>query len=308
MLVVDCLAHLVQRYQQRVTYPAMSVELDPPELGFRRPFTHEVTQVLRLRNPNSDPIAFKVKTTAPKQYCVRPNSGRIDAGMDVEIQVLLQAMKEDPPLDARCRDKFLVQSVAISPDQDNGNVAAIWQKIEEIAKSSIQEQKIRVTFLPARDASAQTNGTHVAEDAPPAYGSPTPSFGSAAPNAHHNPLPIYSPIKDLANHDNARSAESEPSSALNTVTSTVKDTVASASQTLQEQLDSAKATIVQLRSQAEAQSLRLRKSDAVKQDSRERITTGTTGMGVQPQPANGVPVQIVAGLCLLSFLLAYFFF
>lgn len=34
-------------------------------------------------------------------------------------------MKEDPPLDARCRDKFLVQSVAISADQDIYNIAAI---------------------------------------------------------------------------------------------------------------------------------------------------------------------------------------
>lgn len=33
------------------------------------PFTHEVSQVLRLHNSNSDPVAFKVKTTAPKQ-CV----------------------------------------------------------------------------------------------------------------------------------------------------------------------------------------------------------------------------------------------
>ncbi len=39
--------------------------------------------------------------------------------------VLLQAMKEDPPLDARCRDKFLVQSVAITPERDLGNVTAI---------------------------------------------------------------------------------------------------------------------------------------------------------------------------------------
>ena len=34
-------------------------------------------------------------------------------------------MREDPPLDARCRDKFLVQSVAINADQDIGNVANI---------------------------------------------------------------------------------------------------------------------------------------------------------------------------------------
>lgn len=67
----------------------MSVELEPAELGFKRtdhsnfplrdsnllltevihlgPFTHEVSQTLRLYNPNTEPVAFKVKTTAPKQ-------------------------------------------------------------------------------------------------------------------------------------------------------------------------------------------------------------------------------------------------
>lgn len=68
----------------------MSVELSPTELGFKRmfyqlpqakqpachspadispgPFTHEVSQILRLSNPTNQAIAFKVKTTAPKQY------------------------------------------------------------------------------------------------------------------------------------------------------------------------------------------------------------------------------------------------
>lgn len=41
------------------------------------------------------------------------------------FQVLLQAMKEDPPLDAKCRDKFLVQSVPITPERDVGNISAI---------------------------------------------------------------------------------------------------------------------------------------------------------------------------------------
>jgi len=34
-------------------------------------------------------------------------------------------MREDPPPDARCRDKFLVQSIAITPERDIGNVTAI---------------------------------------------------------------------------------------------------------------------------------------------------------------------------------------
>lgn len=55
----------------------MSVEVEPAELAFRRkdftttnyngadvlsgPFTQEVTEVLRLKNNNSDPVAFKVR-------------------------------------------------------------------------------------------------------------------------------------------------------------------------------------------------------------------------------------------------------
>lgn len=34
-------------------------------------------------------------------------------------------MKQEPPSDARCRDKFLVQSVAITGDKEFTNVAQI---------------------------------------------------------------------------------------------------------------------------------------------------------------------------------------
>ena len=74
-------------------------------------------------------------------------------------------MREDPPPDARCRDKFLVQSVAITPDRELGSITAIvsgsemyksqeltiwqWQNVEKVAKGAIEERKIRVVFLPA---------------------------------------------------------------------------------------------------------------------------------------------------------------
>lgn len=37
--------------------------------------------------------ATKVKTTAPKQYCVRPNSGRVEPGQDVEVTGMEQCAK-----------------------------------------------------------------------------------------------------------------------------------------------------------------------------------------------------------------------
>ncbi|KAG0334097.1 phosphatidylinositol-binding protein scs2 [Podila humilis] len=65
----------------------MSIELEPSsQLAFRRPLTESIKETLIIRNPTQLPIAFKVKTTAPKQYCVRPNSGLVGPGQELEVQ------------------------------------------------------------------------------------------------------------------------------------------------------------------------------------------------------------------------------
>ncbi|KAL8681543.1 MAG: hypothetical protein Q9186_002359 [Xanthomendoza sp. 1 TL-2023] len=221
-------------------------------------------------------------------------------------------MREDPPPDARCRDKFLVQTVTFSEDSDASNIPAIWQNIEKVAKSSIQERKIRVVFLPA-DGDAvtpshqNTHGAHLGDEAPPAYGSPAPSFGSPGPDAV-TPITRSVDTKAQGGSTGTPSVVSNLQNTASAAASNVAQAVPTSGEDLRAQLANAKTTISQLSQQTEEQLLRQRKSDAVNHDSRERITTGTTGMGVQRQPADGVPVQIVAALCLLSFLLAYFFF
>lgn len=50
---------------------------------------------------------------------------RILFGNTDKIPVLLQAMKEDPPAGYKCRDKFLVQSVAITADKEYNSVQQI---------------------------------------------------------------------------------------------------------------------------------------------------------------------------------------
>ncbi|KAF2117842.1 PapD-like protein [Lophiotrema nucula] len=288
----------------------MSVELDPPELGFKRPFQQEVSQVLRLKNPHSDPVAFKVKTTAPKQYCVRPNSGRIEPGKDVEVQILLQAMKEDPPPDAKCRDKFLVQSVAVSADKEFTNVASIWSHIEQTSKSSIQEKKIRVLFLAADDVTStpKTNGVRDHSILPsPSPEAVTPQRGSSEAPVGSVSRPEQRPA-DSKNLGEIRESSYTPAS------SSVKSTVAAAaasvanavptsSDDLQRQLADAKSTIADLRTKLEssASGLRQRKPESAK-EAKEQLATA-----IQQAPG-GLSVQITAALCLLSFLIAYFFF
>ncbi|GAA5886453.1 hypothetical protein JCM16303_001414 [Sporobolomyces ruberrimus] len=135
----------------------MSVSLSPSsQLGFQRPLTTLVKRTLSVTNHNQQAIAYKVKTTAPKQYCVRPNSGRIEPGETVEVQVLLQPMKEDPPAGTKCRDKFLVQSVVITSERENIPLPDLWGVVEKDKDSAngvdqIHEQRIRCTYLPAAD-------------------------------------------------------------------------------------------------------------------------------------------------------------
>ncbi|KAK2764001.1 phosphatidylinositol-binding protein scs2 [Arachnomyces sp. PD_36] len=285
----------------------MSVEIDPSELGFRRPFTTEVSQTLRLQNNNDNDVVFKVKTTAPKQYCVRPNSGRIEAGRHVEVQVLLQAMKEDPPADAKCRDKFLVQSVSITQDQDFANVSSIWQNVEKTAKSSIQERKIRVVFLPAEEAqtppppSEQTNGIAPASDGA-IYTSPVGKFDT--PAAQQATPPTRSAQSSEETHTSSGATKSEiltPSTSA--VDSKSGITALSSNDEAHAQLADAKAQIKKLQQTIASNELRQRKGG----DKESRDSSGLQQQQQQPVES-GVPLQTAAALCLLSFLIAYFFF
>ncbi|KAJ3047145.1 phosphatidylinositol-binding protein scs2, partial [Rhizophlyctis rosea] len=142
------------------------------ELEFRRPFTALVKQTLNVKNANPDsPLVFKVKTTAPKMYCVRPNSGKVAPNSSVEVQVLLQAMREDPPPDFKCKDKFLVQAIKVPADvltldgdEYTTRVGDLWAAAEQLKKSGsedvIAEHKLRVAYLPPGEGSTTATVTN----------------------------------------------------------------------------------------------------------------------------------------------------
>ncbi|KAG8792779.1 phosphatidylinositol-binding protein scs2 [Ceratobasidium sp. 428] len=114
------------------------------------PFTQSVSSTFAITNPNAYPVAFKVKTTAPKQYCVRPNLGVIEPGGSSDVQVYLQAMRQDPPLDYKCKDKFLVQSMILTPDRKSKPLSEMWIFGEGEIAQHIHQQKVRVAYLPPK--------------------------------------------------------------------------------------------------------------------------------------------------------------
>ncbi|XP_037733181.1 vesicle-associated membrane protein-associated protein B/C isoform X2 [Chelonia mydas] len=91
------------------------LSLEPQhELKFKGPFTDVVTTNLKLGNPTDRNVCFKVKTTAPRRYCVRPNSGIIDAGTSINVSVMLQPFDYDP--NEKSKHKFMVQSMFAPAD------------------------------------------------------------------------------------------------------------------------------------------------------------------------------------------------
>ncbi|XP_017273300.1 vesicle-associated membrane protein-associated protein B/C isoform X1 [Kryptolebias marmoratus] len=109
------------------------------ELKFRGPFTDVITATLKLTNPTDRNVCFKVKTTAPRRYCVRPNSGVIDSGTSVNVSVMLQPFDYDP--NEKSKHKFMVQSM-LAP-RDMTDMEGVWK---EAKPEELMDSKLRCTF------------------------------------------------------------------------------------------------------------------------------------------------------------------
>ncbi|KAK9369278.1 vesicle-associated membrane protein-associated protein-like protein C16G5.05c [Lipomyces kononenkoae] len=160
------------------------MEIAPSVLEFSGPFTKTVTRTLQLHNKTPEPMAYKVKTTAPKLYCVRPNASRVNPGETIEVQIILQGLKQEPTPDFKCKDKFLVQSVAIAPEQETLSVGDLWSTVEKVGKDKISDYKIRVHYQIAQDEAEPL--TPVAAAAPGAgasFTTPTSNGSKSAPGS-----------------------------------------------------------------------------------------------------------------------------
>uniref|UniRef100_A0A8C6TZR5 Vesicle-associated membrane protein-associated protein A n=1 Tax=Neogobius melanostomus TaxID=47308 RepID=A0A8C6TZR5_9GOBI len=114
--------------------------LDPPtDLRFKGPFTDVVTTTLKLSNPSDRKVCFKVKTTAPRRYCVRPNSGVIDVGGSINISVMLQPFDYDP--NEKNKHKFMVQTI-FAPMTVN-DMDLLWK---EAKPDDLMDSKLRCVF------------------------------------------------------------------------------------------------------------------------------------------------------------------
>lgn len=137
---------------------AQLLELTPSgELRFEGPFDNVVTSFLQLYNPTPNRICFKVKTTAPRRYCVRPNSGIVDPMNKVNIAIMLQPFENNDSQNDRNKHKFMVQSVVIGNEQGDINQDNLWKSI---TADNIMDSKLKCVFhIPSNTTIATTTTT-----------------------------------------------------------------------------------------------------------------------------------------------------
>ncbi|XP_052901130.1 vesicle-associated membrane protein-associated protein B isoform X1 [Anopheles moucheti] len=120
--------------------PTQLLNIEPAnELKFLGPFRTAVASYMRLTNPTDHDIFFKIKTTAPKKYCVRPNCGLLEPHESQEIAIVLQPFIFDS--NEKNKHKFMVQSM-VKPDDEEINLEDLWKKYPE----KLMDSKLRCVF------------------------------------------------------------------------------------------------------------------------------------------------------------------
>lgn len=143
----------------------MALELIPNgDLVFKGPFGVVSTTGLKLANSGNERLAYKIKTTAPKRYCVKPNSGFLDAHATANIQVMLQPQVAGQP-DDRSKHKFMVQWVAV-PSSYSDDVDNFWK--QDLKTLNVQDAKLKCVFADEQPAAVVPNdfNDHRGVDAP----------------------------------------------------------------------------------------------------------------------------------------------
>ncbi|CAA7406766.1 unnamed protein product [Spirodela intermedia] len=120
----------------------------PEELVFEPELGKACFCDIKLINTTKHHVAFKVKTTAPRKYFVRPNKGVVQPWDSQTITITHQALKQYPE-DKRSMDKFLIQSTIVPATTDFDELPQ--DIFTEDDGRQIEEQKLGVVYTAAAE-------------------------------------------------------------------------------------------------------------------------------------------------------------
>ncbi|XP_037394906.1 motile sperm domain-containing protein 2 [Pygocentrus nattereri] len=123
------------------TFKGTLLHVSPAEeLSFGSRDTEKKCLII-LNNVTKNQVAFKVRTTAPEKYRVKPSSSSCEAGASVDIIVSLHGGFQASP-----QDRFLVMAAEMEPGAGAGSpeLAQFWK---DVPKAKIMEHRLRCHVL-----------------------------------------------------------------------------------------------------------------------------------------------------------------
>jgi len=139
-------AHLARK--QRETFQGDHLNITPADsLEFVvMDFQKETLDIINLKNTTEEVVTYKVKTTAPEKYRVRPSTGLIQPGAAIDVNVYLP-----PGMHSTNRDKFLIMSLVVGSssdcEPDNKGLNEINELWKSASKDDIVEHRIRCVLI-----------------------------------------------------------------------------------------------------------------------------------------------------------------
>jgi len=135
-------AHLSRKHRE--TYNGEHLNIAPSDsLEFVvMDFQKETLDIINLKNCTDALVTYKVKTTAPEKYRVRPSTGMIQPGQAVDVNVYLP-----PGMHSTNRDKFLIMSLIVADKDSEKGVNELNDLWKSASKDEIVEHRIRCVLI-----------------------------------------------------------------------------------------------------------------------------------------------------------------
>ncbi|ORX86060.1 PapD-like protein [Anaeromyces robustus] len=273
------------------------IELDPPQLLiFQRPFNVTRVRVLKIKNITDSTIVFKVKTTAPGNYIVVPNCGEVKVGEVRNVEIKRNITNEEFPPDFKCKDKFLVQSMKINDDE-----------INKFSDSPKELQSYLMTKFQEIDKQKKINPGDVKQ----ILGEDRLTCVYQLPN-ESPAVPDLGSVDELGSSRESLVNATESSTNLTAIPHavTASTLVATRPSGENEELAAAKAKIKELQQALKGFKQDQAIQELTKNNTRDAKATPatTTVLKKSSQDKNVIPVEIVAIVALLAFLIGAFCF
>ncbi|KAJ6642474.1 Motile sperm domain-containing protein 2 [Pseudolycoriella hygida] len=102
---------------------------------------NELVGMVEITNIIQAPVTYKIKTTSPEKFRVRPSTGILAPGSNAVINVVLQQGHQMPLLS---KDKFLVMCMELSSDTSttSHDIAELWKNTASFS-SQVEQHRLK---------------------------------------------------------------------------------------------------------------------------------------------------------------------